>query len=94
MKRQTALRFWLLFYLVCLIVFSAQTTAARDPLPSWNDGPAKQAIMGFVKAVTDKSNPKYVDPQNRIATFDNDGWPPPNTRAINDFTPNLCISPC
>ena len=73
MQRQTVLRFWLLFYSVCLIVLSVQTTAAQDPLPSWKDGPAKQAIMGFVKAVTDKSSPKYVDPQNRIATFDNDG---------------------
>ena len=46
---------------------------ARDPLPSWNDGPAKQAILAFVKATTEKSSPKYVEPNDRIATFDQDG---------------------
>src|SRR5580765_8186000 len=46
---------------------------ARDPLPSWNDGPAKQAILAFVRATTEKSSPKYVEPKDRIATFDQDG---------------------
>jgi hypothetical protein len=48
-------------------------TAATDPLPSWNDGPAKQAILDFVKTTTDKNNPKFVPPEDRIATFDQDG---------------------
>ena len=48
-------------------------TVAADPLPSWNDGPAKQAILDFVKTTTDKSNPKFVAPEDRIATFDQDG---------------------
>jgi len=48
-------------------------TASADPLPSWNDGPAKQAIVDFVKTTTDKSNPKFVAPEDRIATFDQDG---------------------
>ncbi len=48
-------------------------TAAVDPLPSWNDGPAKQAILDFVKTTTDKSSPKFVAPEDRIATFDQDG---------------------
>src|SRR5208283_2254669 len=48
-------------------------TAAADPLPSWNDGPAKQAILDFVKTTTDKSNPKFVATEDRIATFDQDG---------------------
>ncbi len=48
-------------------------TAAADPLPSWNDGAAKQAILDFVKNTTDKSSPKYVPPEERIATFDQDG---------------------
>ena len=48
-------------------------TIAADPLPSWNDGPAKQAILDFVKTTTDKSNPKFVVPEDRIATFDQDG---------------------
>ncbi len=47
--------------------------AAADPLASWNDGPAKQAIVDFVKTTTDKSNPKFVAPEDRIATFDQDG---------------------
>jgi len=44
-----------------------------DPLPSWNERPAKQAIVEFVRVVTDKSSPRYVTPEQRIATFDNDG---------------------
>jgi phosphoserine phosphatase len=44
-----------------------------DPLPAWHDGTAKQNILRFVKAVTDPSNPDYVPPEERIATFDNDG---------------------
>jgi len=46
---------------------------AADPLPSWNAGPNKQAILEFVKKTTDRSSPDYVDPADRIATFDNDG---------------------
>jgi phosphoserine phosphatase len=46
---------------------------AQDRLPSWNDGPAKQAIVDFVKRVTAKGGPEYVPPAERIATFDNDG---------------------
>jgi phosphoglycolate phosphatase-like HAD superfamily hydrolase len=55
----------------------APTVAAGDALPSWNDGPAKQAIIEFVQTTTDKSSPKFVPPERRIATFDNDGtlWP-------------------
>ena len=47
--------------------------AQSDPLPSWNPGPHKQAIVDFVKAVTVKSSPKFVPVEQRIATFDNDG---------------------
>jgi phosphoglycolate phosphatase-like HAD superfamily hydrolase len=43
------------------------------PLPSWHDRPAKKALLEFVRAVTDKTSPKYVPPAKRIATFDNDG---------------------
>jgi phosphoglycolate phosphatase-like HAD superfamily hydrolase len=46
---------------------------AQDPLPSWNKGPAKQAIIEFVRATTDKASPKFVPPEERIATFDQDG---------------------
>src|SRR5262252_3058712 len=44
-----------------------------DPLPSWNDGRAKRAILEFVRVTTDEANPKYVAPAERIATFDQDG---------------------
>src|SRR5271156_2612359 len=44
-----------------------------DPLPSWNDGPAKAAVFAFVRDTTDKSSAKYVEPADRIATFDQDG---------------------
>ena len=55
------------------VALVSQTLYAQDPLPSWNDGPAKQAILAFVKEVIDKSDPKYVAPEERIATFDQDG---------------------
>ena len=43
------------------------------PLGSWNEGPAKQAILDFVRATTDPASPKLVPPGERIATFDQDG---------------------
>jgi len=43
------------------------------PLPSWNDGPSKQAIVKFVEAVTTQGGPQFVAPAERIAVFDNDG---------------------
>jgi phosphoglycolate phosphatase-like HAD superfamily hydrolase len=46
---------------------------AQDPLPSWNDGPAKQAILEFVKTTTTQGSPQFVPPEARIATFDQDG---------------------
>ena len=51
-------------------VVAAQT---GDPLPSWNEGAAKKAIIDFVRATTDQVNPKFVPPEERIATFDQDG---------------------
>ncbi|MCB2190009.1 MAG: haloacid dehalogenase-like hydrolase [Deltaproteobacteria bacterium] len=59
-----------LLALVCLAL-SAQ--ASGDPLPSWHDGAAKQAIISFVDKVTQQGGPGYVAPAERIATFDNDG---------------------
>ena len=47
--------------------------AAAEPLSSWNDGPAKQAIMAFVKETTTEGSPQFVPPAERIATFDQDG---------------------
>jgi len=50
----------------------AQTTP-NEPLASWNEGRAKQAIIDFVHTTTDRSSPKFVPPDERIATFDQDG---------------------
>ncbi len=58
---------------LALLVPGVPGAYAQDKLPSWNNGPAKQAITSFVKETTDKSNPKYVEPKDRIATFDQDG---------------------
>ena len=52
--------------------FQSQPEAA-DPLPSWNPGPTKSAIVEFVADVTDTEAPSYVAPADRIAVFDNDG---------------------
>jgi len=49
------------------------TSVAAQPLPSWNDGTAKAAIVGFVQAVTEANGKDYVAPADRIAVFDNDG---------------------
>ncbi len=51
----------------------SRALAQTDPLVSWNDGPAKQAIVEFVHATTDQASPKFVPPEERIATFDQDG---------------------
>jgi phosphoglycolate phosphatase-like HAD superfamily hydrolase len=44
-----------------------------DPLPSWNDGPSRAAIVAFVADVTDSASPRFVPEEQRIAVFDNDG---------------------
>ena len=49
------------------------TACAQDPLPSWRDGPTKQAIVTFVARVTQEGSPDFVPQTERIATFDNDG---------------------
>jgi len=51
----------------------AAYAAAQDPLPSWNDGPAKKSIVAFVEKVTKEGSSDFVPPNERIATFDNDG---------------------
>jgi len=59
--------------LVAGLAFSAQALAQTDPLPSWNDGNAKQAIVEFVTATTTEGGKDFVVPADRIATFDQDG---------------------
>jgi hypothetical protein len=72
MKRQKVL---LEMFLLAIAVVAAISPAMAQNahLPSWNEGPAKKAIVEFVRAVTDKSSPKFVPASERIATFDNDG---------------------
>ncbi len=50
-----------------------QAQTPTGPLASWNDGPAKQAILDFVRVCTDPSGKAFVPPEDRIATFDQDG---------------------
>ena len=62
-----------------LLLFSACSVCERaahaqsDPLPSWNDGAPKRAIIDFVARVTTEGGKEFVPPAKRIATFDNDG---------------------
>jgi phosphoglycolate phosphatase-like HAD superfamily hydrolase len=51
----------------------AATRVAGDPLPTWNDGPAKKAIVELVRATTDPASPQFVRAEERVATFDQDG---------------------
>ena len=58
---------------LAILVPLAAMAQAVDPLPSWNDGVAKTSILSFVARVTGQASPDYVAPDERIATFDNDG---------------------
>src|SRR5438132_12088274 len=55
------------------LLLGAAYAAAQDPLPSWNDGAAKKSITEFVGKVTKEGSSDFVPPNERIATFDNDG---------------------
>jgi len=61
------------FAAVASLVACNVTVAQSDWLPSWNDGAVKQAISKFVQATTDPKNAQFVPPDQRIATFDQDG---------------------
>ncbi|MBX9760717.1 MAG: haloacid dehalogenase-like hydrolase [Beijerinckiaceae bacterium] len=60
---------------LALVLTGALAAVAQqsDPLPSWNDGPSKRAIISFVDAVTTPGSKEFVPAAERIATFDNDG---------------------
>ena len=88
------------------LVLSSVQAATTNPLPSWNAGPNKQAIIDFVQAVTDKNSKDYVPPELRIASFDMDGTilieqPRPVIREFNlsylkklaQDNPNLKVQP-
>lgn len=61
--------------LVAALASSAALPAAAqdDPLPSWNDGATKQAILDFITAAATDDGPDFVAPEDRVATFDQDG---------------------
>jgi hypothetical protein len=59
--------------LCALLLLGGCASIQTDPLPSWNDGAARQAIVDFVRSTTDATGPQYVPPDRRIATFDQDG---------------------
>lgn len=60
-----------IFFLLCILC--TPLLKAIDPLPSWNEGAAKQAIVNFIQTTTDHANSDYIPPEERIATFDQDG---------------------
>lgn len=61
------------FALTLMILSSVTASQPQDLLPSWNDGPNKQAIIEFVTKTTDQNQASFIPPTRRIATFDNDG---------------------
>jgi phosphoserine phosphatase len=62
-----------ILFALALRAIAARAQAPADPLPSWNDGPAKKAIVDFVKTTTTQGSPQFVSPEERVATFDQDG---------------------
>ena len=62
-----------LFIALAAVCVSLAIAQAQDPLPSWNDTAPKKAIVEFVEKVTKEGSPDFVPPEERIATFDNDG---------------------
>lgn len=61
--------------ILCVLLLACGHVALGqpDPLPSWNQGPARQAVLDFVEAATTEASRQYVPPAQRIATFDQDG---------------------
>lgn len=60
-------------WMLLLLLGMPLLAQAADELPSWRDGPSRQAILGFVKAVSEPGGKDFVPPAERIAVFDNDG---------------------
>ena len=84
MKSMKHLDFTIFFIIVTLLWFVAGCSSVvennagdlsneTDPLPSWNEGKTKSAILDFVKTITDKNSVSFIPVSERIATFDNDG---------------------
>jgi phosphoglycolate phosphatase-like HAD superfamily hydrolase len=73
MKARIRLLFAALLALAVSLALPSPALSQADPLAAWSDGPAKQAIVAFVRVTTDPASPRFVPPQERIATFDQDG---------------------
>jgi phosphoserine phosphatase len=73
MKRCGRQRLALLVAVIIGLASGPQAVGQVDPMPSWNDGPAKQAIIAFVKTTTDSANARFVPLADRIAALDQDG---------------------
>jgi phosphoglycolate phosphatase-like HAD superfamily hydrolase len=73
MKHFQAFQFYRVLLFFAALILAAQAHAEVNSLPSWNEGPAKQAIVDFVKATTTQGSPQFVPEAERIATFDQDG---------------------
>jgi phosphoglycolate phosphatase-like HAD superfamily hydrolase len=73
MKFYVRLRFASVVAIVAGLALATQAIPQTDPLPSWNEGAAKKAIVEFVRVTTDKTSSRFVPPEERIATFDQDG---------------------
>jgi hypothetical protein len=58
---------------IAAIVWTTHLLAQADPPASWNDTASKKSIIAFVEKVTKEGLSDYVKPEERIATFDNDG---------------------
>lgn len=72
MKKLIPVFLGILFLVSCQPKESTQNQAATDPLPSWNEGPAKKAILNFVSnSVIEGAS--FINEVDRIAVFDNDG---------------------
>ena len=66
----------LVVFMLCIVGCAGQqsnTFGSSDPLPSWNDGIAKEEVIEFVQRVTSPESRDYRPPAERIAVFDNDG---------------------
>jgi phosphoglycolate phosphatase-like HAD superfamily hydrolase len=78
-SRLVPLLYFRILLLAVGIVLAAWCTApivaqaVTDPLPSWNDGSSKHAILDFVRDTTTVDSPDFVPPSKRIAAFDQDG---------------------
>jgi phosphoglycolate phosphatase-like HAD superfamily hydrolase len=61
------------YFATALLLLAGVVARAADPLPAWNEGPSKDAVVQFVTKVTTQDAPEFIPQSERIAVFDNDG---------------------